>query len=70
MTTILTYAFDDEQELLKVVQVLNDRNASYSVVLKDLSIRITEAEASICGLISILPDKYKLMSVFSYEGLT
>lgn len=61
MTTILTYAFDNEQELLKVVQVLNDRNATYSVVLKDLSIRITEAGASICGLISILPDKYKLM---------
>lgn len=66
MTTLLTYAFDNEQELLKVVRFLNERDVSYSVVLKDLSIRITEAEASMCGLISFLPDKYKLMSVFSY----
>ena len=69
MTTILTYTFDNEQELLKVVRVLNERDASYSVILKDLSIRITEAEASMCGLMSVIPDKYKLMSVFSYGVL-
>lgn len=66
MTTTFTYVLDNEQDLLKVVQVLNEKDASYSVNLKDQSIRITEAEASRCGFFSILPDKYKYKLVLKY----
>ena len=59
---MITYAFDSEQDLLKVVQALNDRDASYGIDLRNLSIRITELEASIHGFFSILPDKYKCMA--------
>ncbi len=66
MTTLFTYVFDNEQDLLKVVQVLNEKDASYSVNLKDQSIRITEVEASRCGFFSILSDKYKYKLVLKY----
>lgn len=67
MTTLFTYAFDNERDLLEIVQVLNDRDASYSMVLKDLSIRITEVEASRCGFLSILDIyKYNYVSTLSY----
>ena len=71
MTALLTFAFDTEQDLLEVVRVLNERDASYSIDPRNLSIRITETEASIHDFFSILPDKYKYKVMrYMYGGTT